>query len=226
MVRLSYNQKIILDAIGVAFTVLIWGAALYSLVLDFAYWGPSGLILGRFLNRNDGGGIHTLAIILVAAPLTYYGRKSRINWILVPLIIMLADYYHEAIWNVPYYLYYSAHLGDLQLYLMVGLGCFVFYGACLYKGKTHNFRHLLYVLPWLAMVTAYLLLVGHFSEDLYGPQAYYKDILVGLYENFEVGLFALLLTLGLLKVKADPIIHTAYAVPMLIELETPNPFPR
>jgi hypothetical protein len=213
-VSLTYNQRLVLDAIGVGCVVLILGASVYSLVLDVMYWGPSGIVLGRFLNRNDGGGVHSLAILLVTVPFLFYTRRVRINWIMAPAMIMLADYYHEAIWNIPYYLRYSAHLGDLWLYVAVGLGCFVFYGAALYKGKAHNFSHVLYLLPWLVMITLYLVLVGHFSEDLYGPQAYYRDPLVGLYENFEVGLFALLLVLGLLRVKAEPIIHTAYAVPV------------
>jgi len=215
----SYQRRLVADYLGQIAIGFMLALCVYSLILDCLYWGfPQGLVLGRLFNRNDGGGVHTLSVLATVAAMAYFTWRSRLNWILAIPCFMLADYYHEGIWNIPYYLHYN-QTGNLFYYAVVAVLCSVFFGAGLMKGKAHNFRHILYLLPWFAVITAYLLLVGHYSEDLFGqplvfPQIYYANLWVNGYEVFEVALFMFLLCLGLgANAKEAPIWPTAMLMP-------------
>ena len=205
MVLLNRNIRLVIDALGVACLVLLFGICLYSLIEDVIYWGPSGIFLGRLLNRNDGGGVHTLSVLVVMIPMVLWGRKSGMNMGLVFAAVMLTDYYHEALWNIPYYLYYGEGT-NLPEYLLMGVLCFMFFGALIYKGrKAHNFRHVLYLLPWFVMVTLYVLFVHQYSESIFAV-SYYLSVPVSAYEIFEVGFFSVSLYFGLSSKKdGEPI---------------------
>jgi hypothetical protein len=210
-----YNVRLALDALGMAYFVILGAIALGSLVLDIKYWGVSGLVLGRLLNRNDGGGIHTLATLGVMFPTFRWARKMGLNVGMAAAASQLTDYYHEGIWNLPYYLYYHMRLDQIPYYGFMALACLVFYGTIVYSKREHNFRHLLYLLPWVAMITLYLLLVHHYSEDLFGPQSYYNNVWVNAYEILEVNIFSWSLYFGMVAKKdGHPVLATVYSVPI------------
>lgn len=200
-----------MDAFGIAVMVLLGAAAIGSLFLNLRYWGISGLVLGRLFNRNDGGGIHSLAILAVLYPTFKWGRRTGTNNIIVAVSAFLTDYYHEGLWNIPYYLYYRMRFDQVPLYAVMAVFCFIWFGTIIYAKKQHNFRHVLYLVPWFVLVTLYVLGIHAYSEDIFGTRAYYDDVWINAYEILEVALFAWSLYFALTRgEKKVPVLATVF----------------
>lgn len=180
------------DAIGLGAIVLLWAASIYSLVLNFKQYGLQGPFLGRFLGQV-GGGNHTLAIFAVIIPMTAFVLKSHINLLMGFGVILMADFFHEALWNIPYYVYYDM---DSRIFIFLSVLIGFLAGAGIWIKREHSFAPLWRLGIWFALITGYLVFThgGFYSENVLNPSmSYPQNLLVNAYEISEVALFAFLL---------------------------------
>ena len=139
------------------------------------------------------------------------------NWLLGATMLPAAYLYHESLWGAVdsiRYLGGYANLSpsgltpaaDLGLALVGCVAAFAFFGFMLQKKGQHNLRHLLYLLPWVALMACWfaftgpLLTINTFDAAASSPGSLWAN----LYEIGEVAFFSFSLCFGLVG-KGEPL---------------------
>jgi hypothetical protein len=199
--RNSWAVRRFFDVVGLCFFAILWGTVAYSIVVNIKQFGIDGLVLGRYLGRVEGGN-HTLATLAVIAPMTYFVYKAHMNWGFGFAVTYLADYFHEAIWNLPYYIYYH-----MTAYAIEWFGSFlvlltIFYGTGIWRKREYSLKPLLWLVPWFILVTIYLYATGGgaYSTNVLNPVlSQPNNLWVNAYEIGEVAFFAMSLCYALMQ---------------------------
>jgi hypothetical protein len=194
-----------LDVAGCWAILILLGIIIYSFYLNVSTFGIDGLVIGRLFSSKPPGGFHTLSVFVLFFPFAWWGFKRGVNKMITLTAIMGAVWYHEALWNISYNIYYHQPLMEIGYATSLAALCAVFF--CVFLLLKPSIKPILYILPWFGLTTAYAFLVHAYTENQFGV-SYYYSFPLGLYEICEVGLFAFLLWLAIRNEKLNKIVYS------------------